>query len=373
MTLHAVFREALYRVRRDGTGIRLRCARHTVVLRSDTPAVLDKVGSIVGEYFWLAPLVPDVAREECEVALTVNSGLFRAVAAQAEVALHGDPTILTRMETRDGQVHYVFEDGRSELLIVSDGPGGHAEMAAVRAARAVLLLGLERSGWHYFHAACVAAGNRGIVLTGNKFSGKTTTLFNLLRSGWDFVANDKIAIGITDELPSVLGFPINLGVRDATFDVLADQLPANLRSVWIDRLATRSEQERAGSRVYFSPREIAEMFSTKIASACRLTMFVLPEYDATVRRPSLEFLEPSSAIKVLFQQHLSGLSSIEPEQAFLQRMLPGGPEPDSIAADFTKQLEMICRETPCYRLRQNERVNDRVDQLLRSLLLTARA
>ncbi|MDB4952044.1 MAG: hypothetical protein JWM27_4693 [Gemmatimonadetes bacterium] len=78
--------------------------------------------------------------------------------------------------------------------------------AALTLASAFLLGRLERT---LVHAAAVAApGGPAWLLAGGTFSGKTTTCVNLIRAGWDYLADDHVVLGrAADGGVAVEGWP----------------------------------------------------------------------------------------------------------------------------------------------------------------------
>jgi len=65
--------------------------------------------------------------------------------------------------------------------------------AALTLASAFLLGRMERSLIHA--AGIVAPDGRGWLLVGGTFSGKSTTCVNLIRAGWDYLADDHVILG----------------------------------------------------------------------------------------------------------------------------------------------------------------------------------
>ena len=71
---------------------------------------------------------------------------------------------------------------------------------------------LQTSGYTIIHGACLIKNNKAIIISGNKHCGKTTTLLNLLRRGYDYCANDRIAIKNENGGVRVVGIPFSMGI-----------------------------------------------------------------------------------------------------------------------------------------------------------------
>lgn len=82
----------------------------------------------------------------------------------------------------------------------------HVELLAGFTLASALLLG--RLGRTLLHAgAIVAPGGRAWLLVGGTFSGKSTTCVNLIRAGWDYVADDHVVLRRAGEGVEVEGWP----------------------------------------------------------------------------------------------------------------------------------------------------------------------
>jgi len=66
------------------------------------------------------------------------------------------------------------------------------------------------------HAACVAAGERGILVAGPSGAGKTTLAVALAYAGLSFLADDMVFLSPTDAGITVLGFADEVDVTDQT-------------------------------------------------------------------------------------------------------------------------------------------------------------
>ncbi|HVH11524.1 MAG TPA: hypothetical protein VM759_00660 [Longimicrobium sp.] len=136
----------------------------------------------------------------------------------------GDPSIELRSvagwPTPDGRV-LLCEPGRRLSAVVHpeagradvrlDLPDGipedfGAELMAGFTLAAAFLMG--RLGRTLVHAGAIAAPDgRAWLLVGGTFSGKSTTCVDLIRAGWDYLADDHVIVGRTEHGVEVEGWP----------------------------------------------------------------------------------------------------------------------------------------------------------------------
>ncbi|MCO6018463.1 hypothetical protein CKN86_01275 [Carnobacterium divergens] len=82
---------------------------------------------------------------------------------------------------------------------------------------------MRRDGYLFFHAAAIISENLPIIISGNKFSGKTTLTLALLDSdsliNKLYVSNDKLAIKKNGNIYDAYSSPISMGIRRPTYDM----------------------------------------------------------------------------------------------------------------------------------------------------------
>lgn len=102
-----------------------------------------------------------------------------------------------RLASHDGVLWGTADLARRRASLALRGgplsPGTDADLAAALTASAALLLG--RLGRSLLHAAAVVAPDgRAWLLTGDSRAGKTSTCVNLIRAGWDWLADDQVVV-----------------------------------------------------------------------------------------------------------------------------------------------------------------------------------
>ena len=129
-------------------------------------------------------------------------------------------------------VYYLILQEMNIVILITNEFQDYREYCAMRLIRQLILIGLQNNDWLFFHAACISCQEKGVGIIGNKKTGKTTSLFNLLINGeFEFVSNDKIAIKEIDGDIKIISFPISAGVRIGTLNcfqqlrVLNEEIP----------------------------------------------------------------------------------------------------------------------------------------------------
>ena len=126
---------------------------------------------------------------------------------------------------------------------------------------------LQEHDYTILHAACVAQGNDAFIISGDKRSGKTTTVLNLLKKGYDYIANDRIAVKEINGEVVVVGIPFSMGIMlkdaDSLFDI-SDLKQAN------DGL------ER---KVYIENHNIESTFNVNVKSKAIVKSILLPKIN----------------------------------------------------------------------------------------------
>ncbi|MBC1412430.1 hypothetical protein HB961_04155 [Listeria welshimeri] len=131
----------------------------------------------------------------------------------------------------------------------------------------------------YLHAGCVEYYQKGILIIGDKFSGKTTTILNLLSTGkFDYVSNDKVFINGNN----ISSLPMSMGVRYGT-------LSKNKAFIRIFNIkeAEYSLYEK-NSRVFLSPLKIMDCLNVELKFQSKLSYVLAPKYDSEITKVKYE-------------------------------------------------------------------------------------
>lgn len=342
---------------------RVSCGEGSVIVRSHPARLGTDLLDYVAGYFSVAP---EDGRAQRVYACEHES--WRREAERLWRNAEQDGTSPVRRSGRLGIARCAEEDGRPAgyalmdrradlaLLLLSAGPPGVLSMLPIRVVRAAILLQLEAAGWSYLHAACLTRGGVGLAVTGPKCAGKTTLALQLLgRPGWRLVANDKLAVRPGGAGIEARGFPIRMGIRSGSLDVLPRSKASALRLA--------SDERTDGSRILVRPQLVASRFGTTVDRHTSLAVIVQPFFDPSVTRITLEEVEPVGARALLRSQCLPDLGLIAEQQSFLSYLVDA-PLP---IAD-PPLLECIADHVPVVKLRHGHRHGESVASMLEAVL-----
>ncbi|MBR6689893.1 MAG: hypothetical protein IKL65_01010 [Bacilli bacterium] len=131
---------------------------------------------------------------------------------------------------------------------------------------------LQKNGFIIIHGACVSKNDEAIIFSGNKRCGKTTTLINLLNRGYDFIANDRIAVKKINDEFIVHGIPFSMGI------ILEDALKYS----GFDLKNKKIEIDGEKKKVYVESSDISKMFDVYSKSSGILKSIIVPKYNQNI-------------------------------------------------------------------------------------------
>lgn len=353
--------------------------------RSDERASGDWITQFFEGYF--VPSEPGQA--DVAVYSTGDPALFAALQDQQPSAARSDyveipfPDSVALIRKLAGKVQppedvylLLFASVRQILIVTSGNPEVRREegMQTLRAVSKWLLL--ER-GWIPMHSAVAAKNGRAVCVTGQKASGKTSTLLNLLaRNGCDLVAVDKFLIRDGGAHLEVCGIPGKIGIRigsaiaqpqvldwlvEATTPffphISADEVRHVAATNTPEQLRTRAE------KIHLTPAELARLFGGSITPTAPLGILLIPVFDLTVEETRLVPADPEQAIEMLTTSYAGLLSKGE---GFLLHFfdLSDAVLEERLAALLGKHLPQV----PAYVVHQNHRTNQQTADLVAGLL-----
>lgn len=135
---------------------------------------------------------------------------------------------------------------------------------------------MRKKGMCFFHAAALEINKKGIILTADKFSGKTTLLIKLLKkySNKDtfFIANDKIAVQAKNTKDITLySSPISIGVRIDTYE----KYISALSKLQLNEILNEGSQD---PKIFLSIKELEKIFNTQYKNYSTLKYIFKPNY-----------------------------------------------------------------------------------------------
>jgi hypothetical protein len=193
--------------------------------------------------------------------------------------------------------HAVIRAENSILIIASRGADSCARQP-LRVIRELMLRRLEDAGGCMVHGA-VAARNRGAVLiVGDNGAGKTSTMCEFVRMGFDYIASDSSVITMRAGAPIAHGWPqaMRLSMGTASKLIGKDRLVAQKlfrtqdERIWRQTFDTDSQTKAYwGSRtkIELTPAEYADLTHSRVASAAEVKALLFPELAPSGEQPRL--------------------------------------------------------------------------------------
>ena len=280
MTIAAVYRY-------DGLGVRVECADagHMAWLDEFLAPHFERDGS--GPVDWRVRLVEDTHRFEAALGLGPIPGTepvdcFALDSSVIRYPLWRSESGTAVYDEQSGVLYHVRHPEREVTLLAREG-SEWVRTPLMRVVRELAMNHSRRDGRLFLHAAAVAVGDDGVVVTGEKSAGKTTLLVHLLReSGAAYLSNDRVLVSLDSSPPVLRGMPTVVTVRPGTVDLL----PGFGRSLaessfghrWtIEETRTpRPVRRLKEGKFGLTPAQFRALVGTPAAAACRARAVVFP-------------------------------------------------------------------------------------------------
>lgn len=165
-----------------------------------------------------APACPD-----CDLRIEIGASLARKEADRLS-GFEFDDRVQTLTWKELGE--FRIEQGRS--IVIRPVPGVTGEMLAFALLGPVMAMVLQVNARLVLHGSAVAKGDTAVAFLGDKGAGKSTTAAEFIRSGYELLTDDLIAIRTGDAQPPTIlpAFP-QLKLFDAAADAVG--VPEKLR------------------------------------------------------------------------------------------------------------------------------------------------
>lgn len=281
-----------------------------------------------------------------------------------------------RKMRRQEKICYILDRPQRVTLISYTGEKMNRRALSQRVIRNLIRLQLLEQGWVPLHGAALEKDGVGLCLIGGKFSGKTSTLINLLSyPDAKLVANTKFFIHDTGNGLEVCGLPHKAGIRVGTL------LAHPLLQHWIDKprksiyeqltveelreiaaTTTLEELKDRPEKISLMPLEMVELFKIDIVHTTKLQAFISVSFDHTLENAHLEPLEEEQAL-LTTAEHFR-LPSFE-RQSFLRSFFTFTDE-----MVFEKLVELLTKYLPSIavqELTQNAYTNAQSEALIHTL------
>ncbi len=210
---------------------------------------------------------------------------------------HSDGTIYLRRG--DATVVLHPEAGRAQAHLSSDlSPPSDARrdplFYLITLSLAILL---RYQGWFPLHAAALVRNSRGVLLTAESDSGKSTTTLNLVRQGWSYLSDDSVLLRATNGDVRAYSFRTDFCVDPDA----ADLFPELADTEWPPSLSDSTKWRVDGGAV----------FPGQFTPACVPRVLIQP---SIVDQPTSS-LTPADSKAILGTLFRQGALSIVPDRS----------------------------------------------------------
>jgi hypothetical protein len=243
------------------------------------------------------------------------------------------PDRLALAYSRRAGVTFVDRTSRT-VAFITTAQDERARFEAARLIREVLTKQLEERGLFVLHAGAVRVGGRGVAICGPKHAGKTTLVCAMSEhAGADFIANDRIYVGMERRGLRIHGWPMSVRIGVGT--CLASprlrrwmrpgQAFAYPQAGWdpasgiSDEAARRLARGPQGPKLELIPSELSGALDTTVVDAADLCCVVLPRFDAAAPPVELVLVPDGDAAARVSAQLLTPADDSYPDWLELRR------------------------------------------------------
>jgi len=272
-----------------------------------------------------------------------------------------------RYQKENCNVYYIVNKPHRKIIVLVSACNDAGKYTIMRTVRSLIKLQLIEHGMVPFHAACVVKNNYGIAFTGNKFSGKTTTLINMLsRGGYQFLSNDKVLLMRRNSSFHVYGLPTAVGVRVGTLRLFNNLKSLIDNGAELDNINNEVLDEFKLSdphtRIYFTPNKFAALLRCQSTRQTKLQCLVFPELLESAAESKLVQMSKNTAQDYLLGQYLD---IFFPHQPYWNRLVK--MDSSDWKAHVNAVIDQLSAHVPVYRLIQNKGTNNHTFELLNQL------
>ncbi|MBV9022658.1 MAG: hypothetical protein JO362_02355 [Streptomycetaceae bacterium] len=219
-----------------------------------------------------------------------------------------------------------------------------------RLVRQAMTAQLLAAGAAYAHTAAVSVGGRGVLISGHRHRGKTTTLTAVLRHlPADFVTNDRLLI--TAEEGNLRGHAWPAHMRAGVGTLLAypdlkDLVPAQYRSLG------RADLWKLKSKVSVEPADFPRLIHDgTVTGSCPVDIMIWPDIAPQHQGVTTNVVEPDEVRERLLTTRLFMVDPASGVSSHINHWLVAAPPADQQAATLAGIADAIARSVPCYRVR----------------------
>ncbi len=197
---------------------------------------------------------------------------------------------------------------------------------------------LQTCGYTILHGSCVIKDNKAIIISGDKHCGKTTTLLNLLKRGYDYCANDRLAIKKEGDHVVVIGIPFSMGI------VTNLNLPNH-----------KVYDDNGYRKVYLDNNEVDKILNVNKQAISYISAILVPKYQK--RKPNLT-IQKVENVRETLGDNIMGDHAIPEDKDFMNHFFVKFPKDESYIDDI-----------PCYLIIQGEKTFDELDDFIKDEII----
>lgn len=134
----------------------------------------------------------------------------------------------------------------------------------------------QKKGYIILHGACAVKNNRGIAIVGESGAGKTTLLLKLLKNGYSYLSNDRIALKKQDNNVIVCGIPFSMGIVFEDAEKIIDNPKEKLK--YYDK----------NNKVFIDTKDISKFLNANVTSSAILHSIIVCDYNSLSNEFSFE-------------------------------------------------------------------------------------
>lgn len=220
---------------------------------------------------------------------------------------------------------------------------------AARLARQAMTTQLLAAGAVYAHAAAFSHHGRGVLVSGHKGAGKTTTLLASLRLlGGDYVTNDRLLL--RREGGELVGRPWPMHIRVGVGTLLAipeliDLVPPNLRDLPGHRRWHHQD------KVAIEPPDFSRLLSQGVVlSEVRPRLMLWPYLSSSGSGATPAAVAAEEVHNVLLATRLFMLNPVSGVSAHVNHWLIDAGPAAQAAGNLRRVVEDLAATVPCYRI-----------------------
>lgn len=161
---------------------------------------------------------------------------------------------------------------------------------------------IENKGFYFLHSACVSHRNSAVAIIGDRASGKTTIMCELLERKFDFIANSQIGIGHSKNNTIAIGLPSRIGIRRETIDKYLSDIERNE----IIKMKNRDYTNNL-PKVNLTVLEIKQIFSIKTRDKANLKIIIVPIYNKNIKHIQVRKMIDAEIMEELLKNRRFGV------------------------------------------------------------------